>query len=65
MVKGATVNQDGGITGKHATLAILRAHLQKTDEQLGELNCLRDQILKSISKLETILAQLEADAGGE
>lgn len=51
---------DYGVKGKQAALKILQSHLADADKQVDSLNLLREDILKSIARLELLLEQYMA-----
>ncbi|MDO5687106.1 MAG: MerR family transcriptional regulator [Neisseria sp.] len=48
---------DHGVRGKEAALAILHRHLAETDQHIESLGQLREEIIKSIARLEVLLEQ--------
>lgn len=52
---------DKGIKGKKAALKILEGHLNNADKEISSLNLLREDIIKSIARLELLLEQYQAE----
>ncbi len=50
-------SNDNYVSGKKAALNILRKHLADADQKLAELNTLREEIIRSIIRLEVLLEQ--------
>lgn len=50
---------DHGASGKRAALDILRGHLNEVDDKLQDLNSFREELLRSIVRLEVLLEDSE------
>lgn len=48
---------DHGVKGKEAALVILRNHLKEANEQLSQMQEFREDIIKSIARLEVLLEE--------
>lgn len=48
---------DNGVSGKKAALTILHRHLEEADNQLKQVTHLREEILKSIARMELLIEQ--------
>lgn len=48
---------DNGVKGKEAALVILRKHLKEADQQLNQVQEFREEIIKSIARLEVLLEE--------